>query len=218
MNFVLDVCQLALFKWPFVGLCWSALFKWPFVDLCWSALFKWTLFLTCAGQPCLNYHFCWPHVAGQPISDALLLSTTSNTNPEADPELAVENELESLKDEVGGAASENNDEDTAEHVKVLIEDCKKLLVPELDNVVGAWGLVDNDPVSGEQLKSKLGVSSWLRQHGFMSCHVNEKTFPYIWQNMVLSIFYFFQTMLSEYCFEVTYHEEILEWTFLFLLC
>ena len=37
---------------------------------------------------------------------------------------------------------------TAERVKGLIEDCKKLLIPDLDSVVGAWGLIDSDPVTG----------------------------------------------------------------------
>ena len=69
--------------------------------------------------------------------------STSNPDPEVDPESAEE---ESLKNEADIRA--NDDKETAEHVKVLIEDCKKLLVPDLDNVVGAWGLIDNDPVSG----------------------------------------------------------------------
>lgn len=29
-----------------------------------------------------------------------------------------------------------------------IEDCKKLLIPDLDSVIGAWGLIDSDPVTG----------------------------------------------------------------------
>lgn len=35
---------------------------------------------------------------------------------------------------------------TAEHVKMLIEDCKKLLVGDAEVIVGAWGLIDADPV------------------------------------------------------------------------
>jgi hypothetical protein len=45
--------------------------------------------------------------------------------------------------------SETDSEDmnaTAEHVKILIEDCKKLLVSESEVVLGAWGLIDADPV------------------------------------------------------------------------
>lgn len=35
---------------------------------------------------------------------------------------------------------------TAVHVKLLIEDCKKLLIPDLDSILGSWGLIDADPV------------------------------------------------------------------------
>jgi len=43
---------------------------------------------------------------------------------------------------------EDDSSTTAERVKGLIEDCKKLLIPDLDSVVGAWGLIDSDPVTG----------------------------------------------------------------------
>lgn len=35
---------------------------------------------------------------------------------------------------------------TAEHVKLLIEDCKKLLINDLELILGSWGLIDADPV------------------------------------------------------------------------
>ncbi|CAB4065941.1 SAC2 [Lepeophtheirus salmonis] len=38
-------------------------------------------------------------------------------------------------------------EDEEQQVKNIIEDCKKLLIPNLDDVIGAWGLIDNDPAS-----------------------------------------------------------------------
>jgi len=66
-------------------------------------------------------------VTGQPLSEELLLvETESSTQQEA-----------------------SNEEESAEHVKGLIEDCKKLLLPNPDEVAGAWGLIDGDPVSGE---------------------------------------------------------------------
>jgi hypothetical protein len=46
---------------------------------------------------------------------------------------------EKTDDEVDSAA-------TAEHVKLLIEDCKKMLISDTDIVLGAWGLIDADPV------------------------------------------------------------------------
>lgn len=42
-----------------------------------------------------------------------------------------------------------DDEDhaaTADHVKLLIEDCKKLLIPDPEIILGSWGLIDADPV------------------------------------------------------------------------
>lgn len=35
---------------------------------------------------------------------------------------------------------------TAVHVKLLIEDCKKLLIPDPEVILGSWGLIDADPV------------------------------------------------------------------------
>lgn len=48
-----------------------------------------------------------------------------------------------LQNEAG--ESEDEKQATADHVKQLIEDCKKLLISEPCNVVGAWGLIDADP-------------------------------------------------------------------------
>ena len=36
---------------------------------------------------------------------------------------------------------EKDDEATAEHVKSIILDCQKLLIPDLNKVVGSWGLI-----------------------------------------------------------------------------
>lgn len=35
---------------------------------------------------------------------------------------------------------------TAIHVKLLIEDCKKLLISNSEAILGSWGLIDADPV------------------------------------------------------------------------
>ena len=35
---------------------------------------------------------------------------------------------------------------TAVHVKLLIEDCKKLLIPDPESILGSWGLIDADPM------------------------------------------------------------------------
>lgn len=35
---------------------------------------------------------------------------------------------------------------TAVHVKLLIEDCKKLLIPDPEIILGSWGVIDADPM------------------------------------------------------------------------
>ncbi|KAK9501283.1 hypothetical protein O3M35_012024 [Rhynocoris fuscipes] len=44
---------------------------------------------------------------------------------------------------------------TAEHVKLLIEDCKKLLISDSSLILGAWGLINADPVSGDPLETDM---------------------------------------------------------------
>lgn len=41
---------------------------------------------------------------------------------------------------------EEDNAGTADHVKLLIEDCKKLLIPNPETILGSWGLIDADPV------------------------------------------------------------------------
>ena len=36
---------------------------------------------------------------------------------------------------------QEDNETTAEHVKSIIEDCQKLLIPDLNRIVGSWGLI-----------------------------------------------------------------------------
>ena len=69
----------------------------------------------------------------------------------------VEDEVdkELIKDQFAEAAIEEDSTTTAERVKGLIEDCKKLLIPDLESVVGAWGLIDSDPVTGLLAKESL---------------------------------------------------------------
>ena len=78
-------------------------------------------------------------ITGNTISEMLLSGNIEGE--EGDQE-----DVELFKSEQDAEEDQNA---TAEHVKVLIEDCKKLLVPDVDNVVGSWGMIDNDPVSGK---------------------------------------------------------------------
>lgn len=53
----------------------------------------------------------------------------------------------SVNEEVFQERTEEEDNAaTAIHVKLLIEDCKKLLIPDPEVILGSWGLIDADPV------------------------------------------------------------------------
>ncbi|XP_049823594.1 phosphatidylinositide phosphatase SAC2 isoform X2 [Aethina tumida] len=44
---------------------------------------------------------------------------------------------------------------TAEHVKLVIEDCKKMLINQPECVVGAWGLINADPSTGDPSETEM---------------------------------------------------------------
>ncbi|XP_015185134.1 PREDICTED: phosphatidylinositide phosphatase SAC2 isoform X2 [Polistes dominula] len=44
---------------------------------------------------------------------------------------------------------------TAVHVKLLIEDCKKLLIPDPEVILGSWGLIDADPLTGDPTETEM---------------------------------------------------------------
>ncbi|TRY69034.1 hypothetical protein TCAL_01419 [Tigriopus californicus] len=64
---------------------------------------------------------------------------------------------------------------TAEHVRILIEDCKKLLIPDQETVVGAWGLISNDPVSGDFNQEDLDVIFLLTKDAYYVALYEDET-------------------------------------------
>lgn len=53
---------------------------------------------------------------------------------------------ESLNALGGQTAPDDNDAlESAEHARLLVEDCRRLLVGSAQYPVGAWGLIDADP-------------------------------------------------------------------------
>ena len=42
-------------------------------------------------------------------------------------------------------ATEEEEASVAQHVKHVIDDSKKILVPDADTILAAWGLIDADP-------------------------------------------------------------------------
>ena len=46
-------------------------------------------------------------------------------------------------------AEEEFDSSKAEQVKLVIDDCQRLLIPDLSSIIGCWGLIDSDAVTGK---------------------------------------------------------------------
>ncbi|XP_076677139.1 phosphatidylinositide phosphatase spermathreecae isoform X2 [Andrena cerasifolii] len=62
----------------------------------------------------------------------------------------------SVNEEVFQERTEEEDNAaTAIHVKLLIEDCKKLLIPDPEVILGSWGLIDADPVTGDPTETEM---------------------------------------------------------------
>ncbi|XP_076758367.1 phosphatidylinositide phosphatase spermathreecae isoform X2 [Xylocopa sonorina] len=62
----------------------------------------------------------------------------------------------SVSEEVFQERTEEEDNAaTAIHVKLLIEDCKKMLIPDPEIILGSWGLIDADPVTGDLTETEM---------------------------------------------------------------
>ncbi|XP_064549172.1 phosphatidylinositide phosphatase SAC2 isoform X2 [Drosophila montana] len=62
---------------------------------------------------------------------------------------------ESLSALGGQAAPDETDGESAEHAKMLVEDCRRLLLSSEQYPVGAWGLIDADPSSGDASETEV---------------------------------------------------------------
>lgn len=78
---------------------------------------------------------------GNPVSDVL-------SSPENEKSLAKQ-----IPTSATSASLSNSDQEYHERIKLVIEDCKKILVPEEEVILGGWPLVDADPVTGTLLSS-----------------------------------------------------------------
>lgn len=76
-------------------------------------------------------------LTGHAINEEVLIAA------EKDEQKSDEEQIERVQ------AEEEIDAQVAERVKELIEDCKKMLISDVNTIVGAWGLIDNDPVTGK---------------------------------------------------------------------
>ncbi|XP_060646285.1 phosphatidylinositide phosphatase SAC2 isoform X2 [Drosophila nasuta] len=62
---------------------------------------------------------------------------------------------ESLSALGGQAVPDENDGESAEQAKMLVEDCRRLLLSSEQYPVGAWGLIDADPSSGDANETEV---------------------------------------------------------------
>ncbi|KAG1678103.1 Phosphatidylinositide phosphatase SAC2 [Nymphon striatum] len=95
---------------------------------------------------------------GNPISEDF----SQLTSP--DKELAI-TDLVSTEDEL----------EHQEHVKQLIEDCKKMLVPEIDDVLGGWPLIDADPVNKDQNHHDMDIILLLTKDSYYVAEYDDET-------------------------------------------
>ncbi|XP_034249540.1 phosphatidylinositide phosphatase SAC2 isoform X2 [Thrips palmi] len=63
---------------------------------------------------------------------------------------------------------------TAEHVKLLIEDCKKMLISDSSMVLGAWGLIDADPVTGDPAETEMDTILILTRDSYYVADYDEQ--------------------------------------------
>lgn len=96
-------------------------------------------------------------ITGQIVSESLM-----SANPEDTSQF------------YGDEAEEEDHTATAEHVKSIIEDCKKLLIPDVDGIVGAWGLIDNDPVAGDPSQEDMDIIVILTKDSYYIAHYDDE--------------------------------------------
>ena len=69
---------------------------------------------------------------------------------------------------------EENAAETAEHVRSIIEDCKKLLIPDMNSIIGAWGLIDNDIATGDPSQEDMDVIVILTKDSYYIAHYDDE--------------------------------------------
>lgn len=56
---------------------------------------------------------------------------------------------------IGSAASESDALESAEHARLLVEDCRRMLLGAAQYPIGAWGLIDADPNTGDPNETEV---------------------------------------------------------------
>lgn len=68
---------------------------------------------------------------------------------------------------------------TAEHVKLLIEDCKKMLINSPELILGAWGLINADPSIGDPSEMEMDTIVILTKDSYFVADYDDQVFDYI---------------------------------------
>ena len=63
---------------------------------------------------------------------------------------------------------------TAEHVRSIIEDCKKLLIPDINSIIGAYGLIDNDPNTGDPAQEDMDIIVILTKDSYYVAYYDDE--------------------------------------------
>ncbi|KAH8409727.1 hypothetical protein KR222_002853 [Zaprionus bogoriensis] len=91
------------------------------------------------------------------VSSSYYLARFKDSYRQATIDLMLGNQVssESLSALGGQSAPDENDGESAEHAKLLVEDCRRLLLSSEQYPVGAWGLIDADPSSGDANETEV---------------------------------------------------------------
>ncbi|XP_057652995.1 phosphatidylinositide phosphatase SAC2 isoform X4 [Diorhabda carinulata] len=93
---------------------------------------------------------------GMNSANRYYLSRFKDTTRQATIDLMLGNYVpEDIFNETKASQYEEDNFITAEHVKLLIEDCKKMLINQPEEVVGAWGLINADPFTGDPNETEM---------------------------------------------------------------
>ena len=95
------------------------------------------------------------------------LNQIRDTYKQAAIDLLIGKEIgdELLKTEKGELDEVDNSTNT-EHVKSVIEDCKKQITQDYDEIIGSWGLIDADLVTGNPDEDDMDVVFILTRNGY----------------------------------------------------
>ncbi|KAL7647035.1 UNVERIFIED_CONTAM: hypothetical protein RMT77_002292 [Armadillidium vulgare] len=129
----------------------------------------------------------------------------------------VSEDLLNLNPDMG--VGEEEDSALAQHVKHVIDDCKKMLVPDAQTILGAWGLIDADPTSGDPEQTDMDIILVLTRDSYYVAQYDEEADrilhfvrislidldkveygPYTFQGM-------FKQSRTHYCIRFNYQED-----------